>query len=58
MRKAFIDNKNKCNDNVVLFNEAIMLGDKAARLLDYNNHAEDGHRFHDRLMLEKDYQLD
>jgi metallopeptidase MepB len=110
-----IGNENKCNQNVPLFREAIILRDEAARLLGYPNHAAfriedkmaktpktvddflgdlrsrlsqggldeieklkkikkedvesrgekfDGHyylwdhRFYDRLMGEKDYQLD
>ncbi|OJJ42706.1 hypothetical protein ASPZODRAFT_104793 [Penicilliopsis zonata CBS 506.65] len=115
-RKAvMIANENKCNQNVPLFREAVVLRDEAARLLGYPNHAAfriedkmaktpetvdsflgdlradlaaggekerqalvamkkadleargepfDGryylwdHRFYDRLMLEKDYQLD
>lgn len=111
----FIGNENKCNQNVPLFHETILLRDEAARLLGYPNHAAfriedkmaktpktvddflgdlrsrlsqggldeieklkqikkedvesrgekfDGryflwdHRFYDRLMGEKDYQLD
>ncbi|KAF1843575.1 thimet oligopeptidase [Cucurbitaria berberidis CBS 394.84] len=116
-KKVFIENENKCNDNVALFREAILLRDEAARILGYKNHAqfriEDkmakttetvddfladlrerlapggkkeieklmefkkqdtkergltgplaekyylwDHRYYDRLMLEKDYQLD
>ncbi|OAP59905.1 hypothetical protein AYL99_04907 [Fonsecaea erecta] len=114
-RKVFIANENKCNQNVPLFREAILLRDEAARLLGYPNHAAfriedkmaktpktvddfladlrnrlsqggldeiatlkkmkeedlksrgeefDGryylwdHRFYDRMMEEKDYQLD
>lgn len=114
-RKVFISNENKCNQNVPLFREAILLRDEAARLLGYPNHAAfriedkmakttktvddflgdlrqrlsqggldeietlkamkkedfaargeefDGryylwdHRFYDRMMEEKDYQLD
>ncbi|ETN47226.1 uncharacterized protein HMPREF1541_01418 [Cyphellophora europaea CBS 101466] len=114
-KKIFIGNENKCNQNVPLFQEAIVLRDEAARLLGYPNHAafriedkmakttktvddfladlrkrlaqggldeievlkkmkkEDvesrdekfddhyflwDHRFYDRLMEEKDYQLD
>ncbi|EKG10124.1 Peptidase M3A/M3B [Macrophomina phaseolina MS6] len=114
-KQLFTANENKCNDNVALFREAVILRDEAARLLGYSNHAEfriedkmaktpktvndflgdlrerlapggieeiaklrdlkkqdvesrgekfDGHyylwdhRFYDRLMLEKDYQLD
>lgn len=116
-KKVFVDNENKCNDNIALFREAILLRDEAARILGYNSHAqfriEDkmakttktvndflgdlrerlapggkkeieklmelkkqdtkergltgplaeryylwDHRYYDRLMLEKDYQLD
>jgi metallopeptidase MepB len=116
-KKVMIANENKCNDNVPLFREAILLRDEAARILGYDNHAQfriedkmakttktvddfladlrkrlapggkkeieklmefkkqdvkehgltgplaDGyylwdHRYYDRLMLEKDYQLD
>ncbi|KAF1960807.1 zincin [Byssothecium circinans] len=39
-KKIFIENENKCNDNVPLFREAIILRDEAARILGYNNHAE------------------
>jgi len=113
--KVFVANENKCNQNVPLFREAIVLRDEAARLLGYPNHAAfriedkmaktpktvddflndlrsrlaqggldeietlkalkkadvesrgekfDGryflwdHRFYDRMMEEKDYQLD
>ncbi|KAF4552950.1 Peptidase family M3-like protein 1 [Elsinoe fawcettii] len=38
-RKVFIENENKCNQNVPLFREAIVLRDEAARLLGYPNHA-------------------
>lgn len=116
-QKVFVANENKCNQNVDLFREAVILRDEAARLLGYPNHAtlkiedkmaktpktvddflgdlrerlapgglkelevlkklkasdleargesgqDDGryylwdHRYYDRLMLEKDYQLD
>jgi metallopeptidase MepB len=116
-KKVYIENENKCNNNVALFREAILLRDEGARLLGYDNHAQfriedkmakttktvddflgdlrerlapggkkeiehlmefkkqdvkergitgplaDGyylwdHRYYDRLMLEKDYQLD
>jgi metallopeptidase MepB len=114
-QKVFVANENKCNENVPLFKEAIVLRDEAARLLGYPNHAAfriedkmaktpktvddflgdlrqrlsqggldeietlramkkadlesrgeefDGryylwdHRFYDRMMEEKDYQLD
>ena len=35
----FLANENKCNENVPLFKEAIILRDEAARLLGYPNHA-------------------
>ncbi|EMC93474.1 hypothetical protein BAUCODRAFT_242737 [Baudoinia panamericana UAMH 10762] len=38
-RKVFVANENKCNENVQLFKEAIVLRDEAARLLGYPNHA-------------------
>lgn len=38
-RKIFIANENKCNKNVPLFKEAIVLRDEAARILGYPNHA-------------------
>lgn len=116
-KKVFLENENKCPENVALFREAILLRDEAARILGYKNHAqfriEDkmakttetvdeflgdlrkrlapggkaeieklmklkeadtkergltgelaeryylwDHRYYDRLMLEKDYQLD
>lgn len=114
-KKLMIANENKCNQNVPLFREALLLRDEAARLLGYPNHAAfriedkmaktpktvddflgdlrsrlaqggldeikalkamkeadlkargdkfDGryylwdHRFYDRMMEEKDYQLD
>ena len=38
-KKVFISNENKCNQNVPLFREAIILRDEAARLLGYPNHA-------------------
>ncbi|KAK3683064.1 metalloendopeptidase [Vermiconidia calcicola] len=37
--KVFIANENKCNDNIELFKEAIVLRDEAARLLGYPDHA-------------------
>jgi len=37
--KVFVANENKCNQNIVLFKEAIVLRDEAARLLGYPNHA-------------------
>ncbi|KUJ10490.1 putative Saccharolysin [Mollisia scopiformis] len=38
-QKVFIENENKCNQNVPLFKEAIVLRDEAARLLGYPDHA-------------------
>jgi Zn-dependent oligopeptidases len=38
-KKVFIANENKCNQNVPLFKEAILLRDEAARLLGYPDHA-------------------
>lgn len=38
-KRVFIENENKCNQNVPLFREAIILRDEAARLLGYPNHA-------------------
>ena len=38
-QKVFVGNENKCNQNVPLFKEAILLRDEAARLLGYPNHA-------------------
>lgn len=38
-QKAFVENENKCNANVPLFREAIILRDEAARLLGYPDHA-------------------
>jgi len=38
-KKVFIENENKCNQNVPLFREAIILRDEAARILGYPNHA-------------------
>lgn len=39
-KKLFTENENKCNSNVPLFKEAVVLRDEAARLLGYKNHAE------------------
>jgi metallopeptidase MepB len=39
-KQIFIANENKCNANIPLFQEAVILRDEAARLLGYNNHAE------------------
>ena len=39
-KRVFVENENKCNGNVPLFREAILLRDEAARLLGYSNHAE------------------
>ena len=38
-RKLVIDNENKVNKNVALFQEAVVLRDEGARLLGYPNHA-------------------
>ncbi|RJE22570.1 metallopeptidase MepB [Aspergillus sclerotialis] len=38
-KKVMIANENKCNQNIPLFREAIILRDEAARLLGYPNHA-------------------
>lgn len=38
-KRVIIANENKCNQNVPLFREAIVLRDEAARLLGYPNHA-------------------
>jgi metallopeptidase MepB len=38
-KRLMIENENKCNQNVPLFREAIILRDEAARLLGYPNHA-------------------
>jgi metallopeptidase MepB len=38
-RKVFVSNENKCNQNVSLFREAVLLRDESARLLGYLNHA-------------------
>ena len=38
-KQVMIANENKCNQNVPLFREAILLRDEAARLLDYPSHA-------------------
>ncbi|KAL1857645.1 hypothetical protein VTK73DRAFT_7985 [Phialemonium thermophilum] len=38
-RKVFVHNENKCNQNVPLFKEAVVLRDEAARLLGYSDHA-------------------
>ena len=37
--KVFMANENKCNENIELFKEAIVLRDEAARLLGYPDHA-------------------
>jgi len=39
-QRVFVENENKCNENVPLFREAIVLRDEAARILGYKNHAE------------------
>jgi metallopeptidase MepB len=38
--RVFVENENKCPDNVALFREAILLRDEAARILGYDNHAQ------------------
>ncbi|KAK5170853.1 hypothetical protein LTR04_002761 [Oleoguttula sp. CCFEE 6159] len=38
-KKLFISNENKCNQNIPLFREAVILRDEAARILGYPNHA-------------------
>ncbi|KAJ5080906.1 hypothetical protein N7456_013616 [Penicillium angulare] len=38
-KQMMVSNENKCNQNVPLFREAIILRDEAARLLGYPNHA-------------------
>jgi len=38
-KQMFVANENKCNDNVPLFQETVLLRDEAARLLGYPNHA-------------------
>lgn len=38
-QRIYVDNENKCNQNVPLFREAVILRDEAARLLGYPNHA-------------------
>ncbi|KAI9750971.1 MAG: mitochondrial import inner membrane translocase subunit tim21 [Chaenotheca gracillima] len=38
-KKVFVGNENKCNQNVPLFHEAVVLRDEAARLLGYPTHA-------------------
>lgn len=39
-KSVFVSNENKCNQNVPLFREAILLRDEAARIIGYKNHAE------------------
>lgn len=39
-KKVFVDNENKCEENVALFREAVILRDEAARVLGYDNHAQ------------------
>ncbi|KAF2672618.1 zincin [Microthyrium microscopicum] len=39
-KNLFVANENKCNANIQLFKETIVLRDEAARILGYNNHAE------------------
>ncbi|KAL3472618.1 peptidase family M3-domain-containing protein [Aspergillus californicus] len=38
-KQVSIQNENKCNQNIPLFREAVILRDEAARLLGYPNHA-------------------
>jgi metallopeptidase MepB len=38
-RRVYIANENKCNQNVPIFKETVVLCDEAARLLGYPNHA-------------------
>lgn len=38
-RKLFVANENKCNQNMPLFKETLLLRDEAARLLGYPDHA-------------------
>ncbi|RAL61275.1 hypothetical protein DID88_010354 [Monilinia fructigena] len=38
-KQVFVQNENKCHENVELFKEAIILRDEAARLLGYPDHA-------------------
>lgn len=38
-QKMFVENENKCNENIPLFRDAILLRDEAARLLGYPDHA-------------------
>ncbi|KAI2628422.1 peptidase family M3 [Xylaria nigripes] len=38
-KRLYIANENKCNDNIPLFKETILLRDEAARMLGYANHA-------------------
>lgn len=45
--KVFVDNENKCNQNVPLFKEAILLRDEGARLLGYPDHAS--YRIEDKM---------
>ena len=47
-QKLFVGNENKCNENVSLFHEAVVLRDEAARLLGYPNHAV--FRIEDKMM--------
>jgi metallopeptidase MepB len=47
-KRLFINNENKCNMNVPLFREAIILRDESARLLGYPNHA--AFRIEDKMM--------
>lgn len=46
-QRVFVENENKCNQNVPLFREAVVLRDEAARILGYKNHAE--YRIEDKM---------
>lgn len=39
-KKVYVENENKCNDNVAVFKKAIKLRDERARLLGFKSHAE------------------
>ena len=39
-KRLFIGNENKCNQNVPLFREIVLLRDEAARILGYDSHAD------------------
>ena len=46
-KTILIANENKCNSNIPLFSEAVILRDEAARILGYKNHAE--YRLEDKM---------